>query len=229
LVKISNLFCLNLSFCKSYLALIYDTSLDMVEYRLSYLRLAKQNIIYQAQLPRISLSNVLRRTARTIIYDLTKLDIDLILCIMSTEREIQFVRLIRELGSSSITQLLLNRTSWWFTSRLDETYELSYFPKIFTASEDRRRMVTQFASTGVKILLNAILKTYIRLSNTSTLTTSFIGPATCDIRLNVFQLRKTHMFIKYVGIYIDNMILFFSERLIRGLCALFNLRQFSRD
>jgi hypothetical protein len=79
----------------------------MVEYRLSYLRLAKQHIIYKAQLPRISLSNELRRTARTIIYDLTKLDMDLILCIMSTERELQFVRLIKELGSSSISQLLL--------------------------------------------------------------------------------------------------------------------------
>jgi hypothetical protein len=175
----------------------------MVEYRLSYLRLAKQHIIYKAQLPRISLSNELRRTARTIIYDLTKLDMDLILCIMSTERELQFVRLIKELGSSSISQLLLNRTSWWFASRLGETHSLNYFPKIFTASEDRRRTLSHFSSMSMKILLNAVLKTYVRLSNVSSLSTLLIGPATCDTRLNVFQLRKTHMFIRYVGIYID--------------------------
>ena len=75
----------------------------MVEYRLSYLRLAKQFIIYRAHIPRISLLYNLSSRAKKIISDLTKLHIDLILCIMSTEREIQFVRLIRELGSSSIT------------------------------------------------------------------------------------------------------------------------------
>jgi hypothetical protein len=56
---------------------------------------------------------------------------------------------------------------------------------------------------SMKILLNAVLKTYVRLSNVSSLSTLLIGPATCDTRLNVFQLRKTHMFIRYVGIYID--------------------------
>jgi hypothetical protein len=178
------------------LALIYDTSLDMVEYRLSYLRLAKQHIVYQAQLPRISLSYELQRKARIIIYDLTQIDIDLIFCIMSTERELQFVRLIKELGSSSITQLLLNRTSWWFASRLGEVHGLNYLPKIFTASEDRRRTLSHFSSTSMKVLLNAVLRTYIRLSNISTISSLIIGPTTCDARLNVHQLRKTHMFIK---------------------------------
>jgi len=82
--------------------LIYDTSLDMVEYRLAYLHVAKQHIIYRAQLPRVSLSDELRRTARTIVYDLIQLDIDLILCVMSTERQLQFVHLIKESGSLSV-------------------------------------------------------------------------------------------------------------------------------
>jgi hypothetical protein len=115
---------------------------------------------------------------------------------MSTERELQFVRLIKELGSLSITQLLLNRTSWWFASRLSETQGLNYFPKIFTASEDRRRTLSQFSSTTMKILLNAVLKTYIRLPNISTISSLFIGPTTCDMPLNIYQLRKTHMFIR---------------------------------
>jgi hypothetical protein len=179
-----------------FLALISDTSLDMVEYRLSYLRLAKQNIVYRAQLPRVSLSHELHRTARIIIHDLTQIDIDLILCIMSTERELQFIRLIKELGSLSITQLLLNRTSWWFASRLGETHGLNYFPKIFTASEDRRRTLSHFSSTSMKILLNAVLRTYISLSNISTISSLLIGPTTCDMQLNLYQLTKTHMFIK---------------------------------
>jgi hypothetical protein len=168
----------------------------MIEYRLSYLRLAKQHIVYRAQLPRISLSHEFRRTARTIIYDLTKVDIDLIFCVMSTERELQFIRLIKEIGSLSISQLLLNRTSWWFASRLGETHGSNYFPKIFTASEDRRRTLSHFSSTTMKILLNAVLRTYIRLPNTSSVSSLFIGPTSCDIQLNVHQLRKTHMFIK---------------------------------
>ncbi|CAF0746785.1 unnamed protein product [Rotaria sp. Silwood1] len=178
------------------IAIIYDTSFDMVEFRLSYLRLAKQHIIYRAQLPRISLSNEFRRTARTIIYDLTQIDIDLILCVMSTERETQFVRLIKEFGSLSIIQLLLNRTSWWFASRLDETHDFNYLPKTFTASEDRRRTLSNFSSTSMKILLNAVLKTYIHLPNLSTTSSLFIGPSTCDSRLNVHQSKKTAMFIK---------------------------------
>jgi hypothetical protein len=177
-------------------ALIYDTSLDMVEYRLSYLRFAKQDIIYRAHLPRISLTHELRRTARVIIYDLAQIDIDLILCIMSTEREFQFVRLIKELGSPAIAQLLLNRTSWWFASRLGETNVFNYFPKIFTASEDRRRTLSQFSSTTMKILSNAVIRTYIRLPNISTISSLFIGSTTCDMRSNIHQLRKTHMFIK---------------------------------
>ncbi|CAF4309973.1 unnamed protein product, partial [Rotaria sp. Silwood2] len=178
------------------IAIIYDTSLDMVEFRLSYLRLAKQIIVYRAQLPRISLSNEFRRTARTIINDLTQIDIDLILCMMSTERETQFVRLIKEFGSLSIIQLLLNRTSWWFASRLDETHNFNYLPKIFTASEDRRRTLSNFSSTSMKILLNAVLKTYIRLSNLSTTSSLLIGPTACDSQLNVHHLKKTHMFIQ---------------------------------
>lgn len=168
----------------------------MVEFRLSYLRLAKQHIVYRAQLPRISLSYEFRRTARTIINDLLRIDVDLILCIMSTERETQFVRLIKEIGSPSISQLLLNRTSWWFASRLDEAHGLNYFPKIFTASEDRRRTLSQFSSISVNILLIAILKTYIRLPNVPIISSSFIGPSTCDMRWNAHQLRKTQAFIK---------------------------------
>ncbi|CAF0771859.1 unnamed protein product [Rotaria sordida] len=178
------------------IAIIYDTSLDMVEFRLSYLRLAKQHVVYRAQLPRISLSNEFRRTARTIITDLTQINIDLILCIMSTERETQFVRLIKEFGSLPIIQLLLNRTSWWFASRLDETHDFNYLPRIFTASEDRRRTLSNFSSTSMKILLNAVLKTYIHLPNLSTKSSLLIGPSSCDRQLNVYQLKKTHTFIK---------------------------------
>ncbi|CAF3909015.1 unnamed protein product, partial [Rotaria sordida] len=177
------------------IAIIYDTSLDMVEFRLSYLRLAKQHVVYRAQLPRISLSNEFRRTARTIITDLTQINIDLILCIMSTERETQFVRLIKEFGSLPIIQLLLNRTSWWFASRLDETHDFNYLPRIFTASEDRRRTLSNFSSTSMKILLNAVLKTYIHLPNLSTKSSLLIGPSSCDRQLNVYQLKKTHTFI----------------------------------
>ena len=165
----------------------------MVEFRLSYLRLAKQHIIYQAQLPRIPLSFEFRCTAHTIMYDLTQIDVDLILCIMSTERERRFLHLIRTFGSLSETQLLLNRTSWWFASRLDENYSLNYLPQIFTASEDRRRLLSHFPSTSMKILLKAVLRTYIRLSN---LSSSLIGPPTCDIPLDVYQLKKTHTFIQ---------------------------------
>ena len=170
--------------------------MDMVEYRFTYLRLAKQHIVYRAQLPRVSLSHELRRAARTIIHDLTQINIDLIFCVMSTERESQFVRLIKESGSSYISQLLLNRTSWWFASRLGETHGLNYFPKIFTASEDRRRTLSHFSSTSMKMLLNAVLRTYIRLPNISTASSTLIGPTHCDIPLTGDQLRRTHMFIK---------------------------------
>jgi hypothetical protein len=177
-------------------ALIYDTSLDMVEYRLAYLRLAKQHIIYRAQLPRVSLTDELRRTARTIIYDLIQLDIDLILCVMSTERQLQFVHLIKESGSLSVAHFLFNRTSWWFASSFDETHGLNNYLKIYTFSKERQRTLSDFLSGSMKVLLNAVLKTYIRLTNISTISTLLIGPTTCDMRLNVHQLRKTHMFIK---------------------------------
>ncbi|CAF4544094.1 unnamed protein product, partial [Rotaria magnacalcarata] len=72
-------------------------------------------------------------------------------------------------------------------------HELNYFPKIFTASEDRRRTLSNFSSTSMKILLNAVIKTYIRLPNTSTISSLLIGSPTCDSRPNQQQLRKTQM------------------------------------
>jgi hypothetical protein len=48
----------------------------------------------------------------------------------------------------------------------------------------------------MKILLNSVLKTYIRLTNISTTSSLLIGPPACDMQLNLQQLRKTHMFIK---------------------------------
>ena len=183
-------------------ALIYDTSLDMVEYRLSYLRLARQHIVYRAQLPRVSLSDELRRSARTIIYDLIQTDFDLILCVMSTERQLLFVHLIKETGSSAITNLLFNRTSWWFTSSFDETHGVNNYLKTYTFSKERQRTINEFLSGSLKVLLNAVVKTYLRLLNTTTTTVptspapSTIGPTRCDTPMNVEQLRKTHMFIK---------------------------------
>ena len=164
----------------------------MIEYRLAYLRLAKQHIIYRAHLPRVSLLFNLRPTARQIITDLTELNIDVILCVMSTERELQFVRLIKEFSTLSETNLLLNKTSWWFASRLGEIRNLTYFPKIYTANEDRRRLLSHFSSSNMKILLNAVIRTYIRLPISSL----FIGTTNCAIQQTMHQLRKTHMFIK---------------------------------
>lgn len=178
----------------SFEALIYDTSLDMVEYRLSYLRLARQHIVYRAQLPRVSLADELRRSARTIIYDLIQTDFDLILCVMSTERQLQFVHLIKETGSVAITNLLFNRTSWWFTSSFDETHGVNNYLKTYTFSKERQRTINEFLSGSLKVLLNAVVKTYLRLLNTTT--TSTIGPTRCDTRMNVEQLRKTHAFIR---------------------------------
>ncbi|CAF4504812.1 unnamed protein product [Rotaria sp. Silwood1] len=174
------------------IALIYDISLDMVEYRLSYLRLAKQHILYRAHLPRISLVYDLHHRARKIISDLRKLNIDLILCMMSTERELQFIRFIKEFSISSDMDFLLNKTSWWFASRLGEIRNLTYFPKIYTAHEDRQRLLGQFASSSMKILLNAVIRTYIRLPTSSL----FIGSNNCAIQQNIHQLTKTYMFIK---------------------------------
>ena len=180
----------------AFLAVLYDVSLDMVEYRLSYLRLAKQYIIYRAHLPRISLSYELHRAARIIIYDLTQIDTDLILCFLSTERQLQFIRLIKEYGSVSTVQLLLNRTSWWFASRMTETYGFNYFPKIYTASADRSRTLSHLPSIGIKTVLNAVVKTYIRVSNISVISSLFIGPSTCSRPLDGAHLRKTQAFIK---------------------------------
>ncbi|CAF1117625.1 unnamed protein product [Rotaria sordida] len=175
------------------IALIYDMSLDMIEYRLTYLHLAKQHIIYRAHLPRISLLFNLHHRVRKIIFDLKQLNIDLILCIMSTERELQFIRFIKEYNISSEMDFLLNKTSWWFASRLGEIRNLTYFPKIYTANEDRQRLLGQFSSSSIKILLNAVIKTYIRLPISSSL---FIGTSNCAIQQNLYQLTKTHLFIK---------------------------------
>jgi hypothetical protein len=174
------------------LALIYDNSFDMLEYRFSYLRLAKQHIIYRAHIPRISLLYNLHHQAREIITDLTKLNIDLILCIMSTERELQFIHLIKDLSTITEKNFLLNKTSWWFASRLGEIRNLTYFPKTYTAKEDRRRLFSHFSSLSLKMLLNATLRTYIRLPISSL----FIGRTSCSIQQNIQQLEKTSMFIK---------------------------------
>lgn len=168
----------------------------MVEYRLTYLRIAKQHIIYRAQFPRISLSAELRRAAQTIIYDLTRINVDLILCLMSTERELQFVRLINELGSPTISQYLFNQTSWWFASRLYETKKSNFFPNIYTAKENRIKTLSNFPSTSMRILVNSALRTYIRLLNITSMSSLWIGPSTCDNRLNIHQITKTQMFIK---------------------------------
>ncbi len=176
----------------SLLALIYDHSPDMIEYRLSYLRLAKQHIIYHAHIPRISLLYDLHHQARKIISDLTQLNIDLILCVMSSERELQFLRLIKKFSTETEINFLLNQTSWWFASRLGEIRHLTYFPKIYTANEDRRRLFSHFSSSSMKIVLNAILRTYIRLPISSL----FMGTTNCAMQQNIHQLGKTHMFIK---------------------------------
>lgn len=164
----------------------------MVEYRLSYLRLAKQHIVYRAHLPRISLFYDFRHKARKILTDLKELNIDLILCVMSTERELQFIRLVKKLNATSDINFLLNKTSWWFASRLGEIRNSTYFPKIYTASEDRRRLLGQFAISSMKILLNAVIRTYIRLPMSS----SSIGATNCMSQQSRNQLRKTDMFIK---------------------------------
>lgn len=179
------------TFCFSS-ALIYDNSFDMIEYRFSYLRLAKQHIIYRAHIPRISLLYDLHHKAKKIINDLINLNIDLIFCIMSTEREVQFIRLIKELSTITESDLLLNRTSWWFASRLGEIRNLTYFPKIYTANEDRKRLFSHFSNLAMKILLNATITTYIRLPSSSL----SIGTNNCSTQQNIHELEKTHMFIK---------------------------------
>ena len=164
----------------------------MIEYRFAYLSLAKQFIVYRAHLPRVSRVYELRRSARKIIADLAELQIDLVLCLLSTEREIHLVRLIKEVGSVSITQLLLNRTSWWFASGLGEFRTESYMPKIYTANEDRRRLLGQFSMSTMRILLNAVLRTY------NSLPVSFeqIGSTNCTRQSTAAQLTRTNMFIR---------------------------------
>ena len=164
----------------------------MTEYRLSYLRIAKQHIIYRAHLPRVSATSELRRTARKVIFDLAHLQLDLILCIMSTERELQLVRLIKDFHSQAISDLLLNRTSWWFASRLGENRSGNHFPKIYTASEDRRYLLSHFASTSVKILFTAVLRTYIRLPISS----AVFGSTSCTSQSSVHQLSRTRLFMQ---------------------------------
>ena len=164
----------------------------MIEYRFAYLPLAKQHIIYRAHLPRVSRVYELRRAARKIILDLAELQIDLVLCLMSTEREIQFVRLINEIGSVSVTQLLLNRTSWWFASGLGEFRTQNYMPKIYTANEDRRRLLGQFSISTMRILLNAVLRTY----NGLPVSFAHIGSTNCARRSTAEQLTRTNMFIR---------------------------------
>ena len=174
------------------LALISDNSLDMTEYRLLYVRLAKQDIIYRAYLPRVSVLNDLHHFTRRIISDLTEINIDVILCIMSTVRESQFMRAIIQLSTNSEANLLLNQTKWWFASRLDEKRNNTYYPKVYSANEDRRRLFSHFSSSIMKILVNAIMKTYIRLPISSFM----MGPTKCATPQNAHQLRKTHTFIQ---------------------------------
>ena len=164
----------------------------MLEYRFTYLRIAKQHIIYQAQLPRVSDQYELHHSARKIITDLTRINIDLILCVLSTERESQFIRLIKRLSTDSERHILLNQTKWWFASRLDDIRNTTYFPKIYTANEDRRRLLSHFSITVMKILLNAILKAYTRLP----LSSAFMSPMSCGIQQNTYQLQRTQMFIQ---------------------------------
>ena len=161
----------------------------MIEYRLTYLCLAKQDIIYRAHVPR---SWNFSLTTRKIIGDLRNLEVDLILCLMSSEREIEFLRLIDRLSTKSERNFLLNRTSWWFASRIGEIRNLSFSPMIFTATEDRRRMVNHFTRSNIKILLMVILRTYIRVPYSSLL----IGSTNCQQRKSIDQLAKTNLFIQ---------------------------------
>ena len=174
------------------LALISDNSLDMTEYRLLYVRSAKQDIIYRAYLPRVSLLNELHHSAREIISDLTEIKVDVILCITSTERVTQLMRTIVRLGTPFETNLLLNQTKWWFASRLDNKRGETPFPESYTATEDRREIISHFSSSMMKTLLNAILRTYIRLPISS----SIMSPTNCAIPQNAHQLQKTHTFIR---------------------------------
>lgn len=161
----------------------------MIEYRLTYLRLAKQDIIYRAHVP---LSLNFYSSTRKIIRDLVNLEIDLILCLMSSEREIEFLRLIDRLSTKIERNFLLNQTSWWFASRIGEIRNLSFSPKIFTATEDRRRMVSHFTRSNLKILLMVIIRTYVRVPYSSVQ----IGNRNCQQREDINQLKRTNLFIQ---------------------------------
>ena len=164
----------------------------MIEYRFSFLRLTKQNIIYRAQFPRVSLTSIVRRTMKIIVEDLTRIEVDLIFCIMSTERELQFIRFIKETSSPTITDRLINRTSWWFASRLGDLRGANHFPTIYTASEDRRHLLSQFSSSSMKILLNAIVRTYIRLPSSSVV----LGSTNCFHQAKFEQVERAITFIE---------------------------------
>jgi hypothetical protein len=164
----------------------------MIEYRLAYLRLSKQHIVYRAHIPRASSTAEIRQTARQLIDDLIDQQLDLILCILSTERESQLIRFIKDLSSSTISHRLLNRTNWWFASRLGDIRHASFFPRIYTANEDRRRLLSHFSSSSMKILFNAIVRTYIRLPMSSFV----FGSTSCHSQPTMHQLSKTHMFIQ---------------------------------
>lgn len=169
----------------------------MLEYRLTYLKIAKQFIVYRAQLPRISVNQDFQKAARTIVIELTEANVDLIFCIMSTSRQTQFINSIKQLKSPQINQLLFNETSWWFASRISDAHDVGFLPRILTVTEDRQRAYTHFSIINIKIILNSILKTYNRLCNLYPgNSSSLIGPQACDRLNNDEQMKKTQMFIK---------------------------------
>ncbi|UJR33028.1 hypothetical protein I4U23_020487 [Adineta vaga] len=100
-------------------------------------------------------------------------------------------------------QLLLNRTSWWFASRMTEPYGFFYLPKIHTAIADRSRTLSHFPTASMKIVINAIIKTYIRVTNIPHMSSLFIGPPTCDNLLDGSRLKKTQIFIKFFTNYTE--------------------------
>lgn len=164
----------------------------MIEYRLSYLRIAQQHIVYRAHLPRISLASKLHRSMEQMIGELTSLKVDLILCLMSSERELQLLSFIQNLSSPTISDLLLNRTSWWFASRLGDNRSHIVTPMTYTASEDRRRLFSNFSSSSMKLFLNAVLRTYIRLPISS----ARVGSKNCRSEATEEQLRRTQIFVQ---------------------------------
>lgn len=164
----------------------------MIEYRLSYLRVAKQHIVYQAYLPRVSFGSPVHPSIKTMIDELTNLNIDLILCLLSTDRQLQLLSVIRNLTSPAVSDLLLNRTNWWFASRLGENRSQIVTPMTYTASEDRRRLFSHFSILSMKFLLNTVLRTYIRLP----LSTTRFGSKDCLSDGTVEQIERTRIFVQ---------------------------------